>query len=61
MNVRITPGLIDYTSTSGLCGNFDGNKNNDGEKDSFGWQILKEISLKDHRFGFKVTYVYIHY
>jgi len=33
MNVDLTPGLADEKSTSGLCGNFDGDASNDGKKE----------------------------
>jgi len=54
MNVDITPGLADVKSTSGLCGNFDGNATNDGETEPIPgvnyFQRLKEKYAVQHRY-----------
>ena len=54
MNVDITPGLADVSRTSGLCGNFDGDSDNDGETEphprTSSFRLLKEESLIAHRF-----------
>jgi len=56
MNIDITPGLADQYQTSGLCGNFDGDRYNDGVlKDHFGLpqiKLLVEDSLKNHWYMF---------
>jgi len=54
VNVDITPGLADIGSTSGLCGNFDGNRDNDGRKEPIprltDFSRLIEEDAKLHRY-----------
>ena len=48
MNVQIYPSLNDINVTSGLCGDFDGDKTNDGEVVN-NW--LTDASLAPHRYN----------
>jgi len=51
MSVTIWPSSFDYNKTSGLCGNFDSNRTNDGD---INWdkfpEVLSETDLQSHRF-----------
>ena len=53
MNIAIYPGLADQYATSGLCGNYDGDSSNDGERDihprTSAFHLLRETSLQEHR------------
>jgi len=53
MNIAINPGLADQYATSGLCGNYDGDSSNDGERDihprTSAFHLLRETSLQEHR------------
>jgi len=54
VNVDITPGLVDYEQTSGLCGNFNGDSTDDGKLEAIEgypqFMRLKEESAKEHRY-----------
>ena len=53
MNIEIHPGLADQFATSGLCGNYDGDSSNDGEREihprTSRFYLLLETSLQKHR------------
>jgi len=50
ISVAIWPGLVDIDKTSGLCGNFDENWNNDGELDWSKWPVeLSDADIQMNR------------
>jgi len=54
MNVDIIPGLADVSKTSGMCGNFDGEKSNDNGLDmhphTSSFMLMDEESVNRHRY-----------